>query len=180
FKRLLDKMQSVTVPLSSLGARWVLETVAACQQTCTLDATDGWTQWRFVFHIGRLMQIRAKMGAKAIAGKRAVMTFLANRGAEGTLAFGGIPPADEHSNQSMKQLLDESISELNEEQKRLRAEALREATKLDVDTDLYHLYAQVGPPAWMPIVRALCEDKLGPREVMQRLNVPPHEVAAVL
>ncbi|MFT3842248.1 MAG: response regulator [Myxococcaceae bacterium] len=180
FKRLLDKMQSVTVPLSALGARWVLETVAACQQTCTLDATDGWTQWRFVFHVGRLMQVRAKMGAKAISGKRAVMTFLANRGAEGTLAFGGIPPGDEHANQSLKQLLDEAVTELNEEQKRLRAETMREATKLDVDADLYRLYAQVGPQAWMPIVRALCEEHLGPREVMSKLNVPPQEVAAVL
>jgi CheY-like chemotaxis protein len=180
FKRLLDKMQSVTVPLSALGARWVLETVAACQQTCTLDATDGWSQWRFVFHTGRLVQARAKMGAKAISGKRALMTFLANRGAEGTLAFGGVPPGDEHPDQNLKQLLDEVVGELNEEQKRLRAEALREATKLDVDRDLYQLYAQVGPQAWMPIVRALCEEQLGPREVMQRLNVPPHEVAAVL
>ncbi len=180
FRRLLDAMQPVTVPLSSLGARWVLQTVAACGQTCTLDATDGWTQWRFVFHLGRMMQARAKMGARSIDGKRALMTFLSNRGAEGSIAFGGVPPTDEHPGQTLQALLAEVVAELNEEQKRLRAEALREATKLDVDQDLYRLYVQVGPEGWMPIVRALCEEQLGPREVMAKLSAAPHEVAAVL
>ena len=38
----------------------------------------------------------------------------------------------------------------------------------------------VGPPAWQPIVKALCEDKLFPAEVMQRLQVTPQEMTAVL
>ena len=57
---------------------------------------------------------------------------------------------------------------------------LREAQKLEVNSELYRLYATVGPPAWQPIAKALCEERLLPRDVMSRLEVSPQEMGAVL
>ena len=54
------------------------------------------------------------------------------------------------------------------------------ARALDVNEDLYRLFITVGPPAWQPMVRMLCEQKLTPAEVIARLQVTPMEVAAVV
>lgn len=38
----------------------------------------------------------------------------------------------------------------------------------------------VGPPAWLPMARLLCEQQLTPAEVISRMQVAPAEVAAVV
>jgi hypothetical protein len=69
---------------------------------------------------------------------------------------------------------------LNDEQRRARESELAHANALTVHDDLYRLYVGVGPQAWLPIVRLLCESRLAPAEVIARLQVTPAEVAAVV
>jgi DNA-binding MarR family transcriptional regulator len=69
---------------------------------------------------------------------------------------------------------------LNEQQKRVSESELARARSLSVNDELYRLFLNVGPPAWQPMVRMLCEQKLTPAEVIARLGVTPMEVAAVV
>ena len=69
---------------------------------------------------------------------------------------------------------------MNAEQQRESDAVLREAQQLEVNAELYRLYAAVGPPAWQAIAKALCEDRLFPRDVMTQLEVSAQEMGAVL
>ncbi len=69
---------------------------------------------------------------------------------------------------------------MNDTKKQAREEAQHGAKALEVNAEMYQLYASVGPPAWRPIAQLLCEVRLLPRDVMARLNVSAQEVAAVV
>jgi hypothetical protein len=86
-------------------------------------------------------------------------------------AFGG---------QGTVEVLDQLARHLNDVKKRARDSAQAGAKALEVNAELYQLYASVGPPQYRAIAQLLCELKLVPRDVMARLNVSAQEVATVL
>ena len=67
-----------------------------------------------------------------------------------------------------------------EEAAKAREEQLAKAKALHVQPELYALYVTVGPPAWLPIARMLCEQHLPPAQVIAQLQVTPAEVAQVV
>jgi CheY-like chemotaxis protein len=180
FKRLLEQQQSVTQSLSSLGPQWIVRCVAASGQSVQLDAVDGWSAWRLSFSRGQLIRATARTGSQTFASLVAVKAFLCSRTLEGSIAFVEPPGPPEFPGMSAEQVLQRAVAELNDEQRRARDELLRSAQTLEVNAELHHLYVSVGPPAWQPIVKALCEDRMLPRDVMARLQVTPQEMGAVL
>ncbi len=180
FQRLLEQRQSVTLGLSALGPQWMIRTLAAYGQSVQLDAFDGWSTWRLYFSGGRLQQVTGRTGSQTFTAFQALRPLLCSRSLEGSFAFleHGIPSG--FGGQTTEQVLGRAVAELNEEQRRARDELLRSAQKLEVNPELHQLYVSVGPPAWQPIVKALCEEQALPRDVMARFQVTPQEMAAVL
>ena len=89
-------------------------------------------------------------------------------------------PSEGFANHPTESTLGRLVPWLNDEQKRAAEGQLARARALQVNEDLYQLFITVGPPAWQPMVRMLCEQKLTPAEVINRLQVAPMEVAAVV
>jgi hypothetical protein len=158
----------------------VLRALAKAEYSGQLDARDAWASWRLWFDHGRLTQASARVSTTALEGDRALAGFLLSKRAEGTLARQGPAPDEGFAGHATEATLARLVPWLNEEQRRARESELAKARALTVHDDLYRLYVTVGPPAWLPIARLLCELKLTPAEVMSRLQVTPMEVAAVV
>ncbi len=166
--------------LGSLGPQWVLRALSAAKFSGQLDARDAWGLWRGWFEAGRLAQVSAKMGLATASGDKALATFLMSKQAEGTLSKSGHAADEGFARHSTESTLARLVPWLNEEQKKTREDHLAKAKALLPDEELYRLYLTVGPPAWLPIARMLCEQRLTPADVIARLHVTPMEVAAVV
>jgi len=180
FERLAGSGASVTVNLSSLGAQWVLRTISRLRITGRLDATDAWATFRLHFTSGQLTHAVARVESQTLDPQASLVAFLTGRGIEGSLAFGGESLPSSFGGQGTDDLLQYMTAHLNEVKKRARDQAQAGAKALDVNPELYPLYASVGPPQYRAIAQLLCEVKLLPRDVMARLNCTPQEVAAVV
>jgi hypothetical protein len=120
------------------------------------------------------------VGTTVLSGDRALAGFLVSKRAEGSLARQGGITEEQFLRQPTEATLGRLVPWLNEEQQKAREGELAKAKALIVHDELYRLYMSVGPPAWLPIARLLCELKLTPAEVINRLQVTPMEVAAVV
>ncbi|MEW6433593.1 MAG: response regulator [Myxococcota bacterium] len=180
FSRLIGADGGLAFDLGALGPQWVLRALSRAGFTGQLDARDAWATWRLWFDQGRLAQASARIGASTLSGDRALAGFLLSKKAEGTLARAGAQSEEQFLRQSTEATLDRLVPWLNDEQQKAREGELAKAKSLVVHDDLYRLYVSVGPPAWLPIVRLLCELKQTPAEVITRLQVTPMEVAAVV
>lgn len=180
FLRLIDADGGMAFDLAALGPQWVLRALARTGFTGQLDARDPWATWRLWFDQGRLAQASARVGTTALSGDRALAGFLMSKKAEGTLARQGAATEENFLRQSTEATLGRLVPWLNDEQQKAREGELAKAKALNVHDELYRLYVSVGPPAWLPIARMLCELKLTPAEVISRLHVTPMEVAAVV
>jgi DNA-binding response OmpR family regulator len=180
FARLVASGQSVTVNLSSLGAQWVLRLLAKLRVSARLDATDAWATFRLHFTAGQLVSATARVENQTLSPEQSLTAFVSGRGIEGSMAFGtvAVPPA--FGGATTEELLTRLTTHLNDTKKRAREEAQAGARALEVNTELYQLYASVGPPAWKPIAQLLCELRMLPRDVMAQLGVSAQEVAAVV
>ena len=180
FARLVSSGQSVTVNLSSLGAQWVLRLLTRLRVTGRLDATDAWATFRLQFVSGQLMSATARVESQTLPPESALTAFVSGRGIEGSMAFGGGSVAPAFGGATTEELLTRLTTRLNDIKRRAREEAQQGAKALEVNPELYQLYASVGPPAWRPIAQLLCETRLLPRDVMAQLGVTPQEVASVV
>ncbi|MBL9039908.1 MAG: response regulator [Archangium sp.] len=182
FLRMLSTDGGLTYDFGALGPQWVLRTLSSQRFTGQLDARDAWATWRGWFEAGRLIQMSARVGATTLAGDRALAGFLSSKQASGSLSKGlATRPGEEgFGRHPTEATLDRLVPWLNDEQKRSRDATLQKAKALVVHDELYRLYLAVGPPAGMPIARLLCEQKITPGEVIQRLQCTPAEVAAVV
>ncbi|MBE2248169.1 MAG: response regulator, partial [Myxococcus sp.] len=178
--RNLPPQGGLSFPFGALGPQWVLKALSSAGFSGQLDARDAWATWRGFFESGRLVQMTAKMGASLLSGDRALCTFLMSRQSEGSLSAGARAADEGFARHSTDATLTRLVSWLNEEQKRTREDELSKARALVPDEELYRLYLTVGPPAWLPVARLLCEQRLTPAEVISRLQVTPMEVASVV
>ena len=180
FHRLIATDGGIEFNFGSLGPQWTMRALTAAGFSGQLDARDTWANWRLWFETGRLVQCTALMGTTSLSGDRAIAGFLTCKTAEGSLSR-GTPPMDEgFAGQPTLATLGRLVPWLNDEQKRAAESQLARAQALVVNDDLYRLFITVGPPAWQPMVRMLCEQKLTPAEVIARLQVAPMELAAVV
>jgi DNA-binding response OmpR family regulator len=180
FVRNLPPEGGLSFNFGALGPQWVLKALVNSRFSGQLDARDAWALWRGWFEGGRLAQMTARMGGTTLTGDRALCTFLMAKQSEGTLSREGRAPEEGFSRHATDATLARLVPWLNDEQKRTREDQLARAKALVPDEELYRLYLTVGPPAWLPIARLLCEQRLTPAEVISRLQVTPMEVAAVV
>lgn len=180
FIRNLPPEGGLSFMFGALGPQWVLKTLSSHRFSGQLDARDAWGSWRGWFEGGRLVQMSARMGQSTLIGDRALCTFLMARQCEGTLSKEGRAADEGFARHPTESTLGRVVPWLNDEQKRTREDQLARAKALVPDDELYRLYLTVGPPAWLPIARLLCEQRLTPAEVIGRLQVQPMEVAAVV
>jgi DNA-binding response OmpR family regulator len=180
FLRLLTAEGGLLQPVGSLGPQWVLRALSEARYTGELDARDSWSTWRAWFDRGRLVQMHSKVGPVGLSGDRSLTSFLSSRTSEGTLSPGARAPEEGFAGHPTESTLQRVVPWMNDEQRRAREDQLTRARSLQVNDELYRLYATVGPPAWLPIARLLCEQKLTPAQVMAQLQVTPIDVAAVV
>ncbi len=180
FLRLVDAGMALAHEFGSLGTQWVLRQLCARGFTGQLDARDAWASWRLWLEGGRLVQAQSIVGGATLTGDRALASFLSSKQVEGTVAQGGQASQEGFGLEPTEAILARNVLRLNEEHARAREDQLSRAKALSVNDDVYQLYTTVGPPAWMPIVRLLCEQKLTPAQVIQRLSCTPMDVAVVV
>ena len=180
FLRLVDTGGGIEFNFGSLGPQWTLRALTSTNYSGQLDARDSWANWRLWFDAGRLVECTALIGGTSLSGDRAVAGFLASKQAEGSLSSGTPAPNEGFAGHPTEATLTRLVPWLNDEHKRAAEGQLARARALQVNEDLYRLFITVGPPAWQPMVRMLCEQKLTPAEVISRLQVTPMEVAAVV
>jgi DNA-binding response OmpR family regulator len=180
FVRLIAGEGGMAFDLGALGPQWVLRALSRESYSGQLDARDSWASWRLWFDAGRLVQVHARVGNSTLSGDRALAAFILSKRAEGTLARGPPAPDEGFAGHPTESTLARLVPWLNDEQHKARDSELARARALNVNDDLYRLYVSVGPPAWLPIARMLCELKLTPADVIARLQVTPMEVAAVV
>ncbi len=180
FMRLLPSEGGLNHDFGALGPQWVLRALADERFSGQLDARDAWGTWRAWFGHGRLVQMTARVGPSLMTGDRALAVFLSSKQAAGSLSKEGRAGDDGFAGHSTESTLNRLVPWLNDEQRRAREDSLQKAKALTVHDELYKLYLAVGPPAWLPIARMLCEQKMTPAEVITRLQTTPMEVAAVV
>lgn len=180
FTRLIPTEGGIEFNFGSLGPQWILKALTIAGYSGQVDARDAWANWRLWFENGRLVECAAHMTTAALSGDRALAAFLTSKQAEGSLDKGTPAPSEGFAGQSTAATLARLVPWLNDEQKRAAESQLARARALEVNEELYRLFLNVGPPAWQPVVRMLCEQKLTPAEVIARLQVTPMEVAAVV
>ncbi|MDP2270339.1 MAG: response regulator [Archangium sp.] len=180
FSRLVATDGGIEFNFGSLGPQWTLRALATTNYSGQLDARDSWANWRLWFDAGRLVECTALIGGTSLSGDRAVAGFLASKQAEGSLSPGTPSPSEGFAGHPTEATLARLVPWLNDEHKRAAEGQLARARALQVNEELYRLFITVGPPAWQPMVRMLCEQKLTPAEVIARLQVTPMEVAAVV
>lgn len=180
FTRLINSDGGLEFDFTALGPQWVLKALTITGYSGQVDVRDSWAAWRIWFERGRLVQCTARMSTSGLSGDRALASYLTSKQASGSLSKGTPSPDEGFAGQSTAATLARLVPWLNEEQKRLSEAELAKARALQVNDELYRLFVNVGPPAWQPMVRMLCEEKLTPAEVIARLGVTPMEVAAVV
>ncbi len=180
FLRLLAAEGGMQHDFGALGPQWTLRALAEQKFSGQLDARDAWGIWRAWFERGRLVQMTARVGNSVLTGDRALAVFLSSKQVVGSLSSQGRAPEDGFGQHPTESTLNRLVPWLNDEQRKAREDALQKAKGLTVNEELFRLYVSVGPPAWVPMARMLCEQKLTPAEVIARLKCTPLEVAAVV
>jgi DNA-binding response OmpR family regulator len=180
FIRLIDTEGGIEFDFGKLGPQWSMKALTINGFSGQIDARDEWANWTIWFEKGRLVQCTARMGPTLLSSDQALGSFLTSRHAEGGLNRGIQAPDEGFSGQSTAQVLARLVPWLNDEQKRAAESQLSRARALTVNTELYRLFQTVGPPAWQPMVKLLCEDRLAPAQVIAQLRVTPLEVATVV
>ena len=180
FLRLIPTEGGIEFDFSALGPQWVLKALTITGYSGQVDVRDAWATWRIWFEGGRLVQCTARISTNALAGDQALAGYLTSRSASGSLSKGTPSPEEGFQGQPTAATLGRLVPWLNDEQRRANDSELARAKALLVNEELYRLFINVGPPAWQPMVRMLCEQKLTPAEVIARLQVTPMEVAAVV
>jgi DNA-binding response OmpR family regulator len=180
FTRLIPTEGGLEFDFSALGPQWVLKALTINGYTGQVDVRDTWAAWRLWFENGRLVQCAARISTSTLDGDRALAAYLTSKQATGSLSKGTPAPDEGFAGQPTAATLARLVPWLNDEQRRVQEGELARARALSVNDELYRLFLSVGPPAWLPMVRMLCEQRLAPAEVMARLGVTPAELAAVV
>jgi DNA-binding response OmpR family regulator len=174
-----------TLPLDvdSLGVQWLVRACAAVKVTGALDLATNWARWRLWFVEGRLCQARCQGNDDAAThthGDVALWPLLTARGLRGRLTDGDVPPGEGFEGNPTLVVLSDLVGRLALEQHRLYEARAAQAESMEVNTDLYALYAHVGPPAARPIAEALCEQHLSMQQAAEVLAVPDAQVKQVV
>jgi DNA-binding response OmpR family regulator len=167
----------VSASLSVIGPQWFLAELSSRGDTGRLTAQDGWASYRLILVNGAPVWASAEAGKFTAEGERAFNAFVASRAAEAQWTPG---PAHEglvaNISGSMASALSRACQTVNENEHKLREGQLVSATQIEVNTELYTVYQQVGPKAWLEAARLICEERLLPRDLIARLDMSPVDI----
>ncbi|MEW6431943.1 MAG: response regulator [Myxococcota bacterium] len=173
----LEIGQPFPVPVHAVGPQWFLRQLAQRRIGGTLVARDGWASYQLYFGAdGACVHASATAGKFTAAGERAFNAFVASKAAEGDFLPGAIPQVVRNLFLGTEVMLERAASTLNENERRMREGLMLTATQIEVNAELYAVYRQVGPKAWLEAARLICEEKLPPRDVIARIDMSPLDV----
>lgn len=173
----LEIGQPFAVPIHVVGPQWFLRQLAQHHVGGTLVARDGWASYQLYFAPdGACVHASATAGKFTAEGERAFNAFIASKAAEGDFMPGAIPQVVRNLFLGTEVMIERAASTLNENERRMREGLMLTATQIDVNTELYAVYQQVGPKTWLETARLICEEKLPPRDVIAHIDISPLEV----
>lgn len=173
----LEIGQPFPVPVHVVGPQWFLRQLAQRRIGGTLVARDGWASYQLYFGAdGACVHASATAGKFTAEGERAFNAFVASKAAEGDFLPGAIPQVVRNLFLGTEVMLERAASTLNENERRMREGLMLTATKIEVNAELYAVYQQVGPKAWLEAARLICEEKLPPRDVIAHIDMSPLDV----
>jgi hypothetical protein len=73
-------------------------------------------------------------------------------------------------------LIEQGCGTLNENERRIREGLMVTAGQIEINTELYSVYRQVGPKQWLEVARLICEEGVAPRDVIARVETSPVDV----
>ncbi len=141
-----------------------------------LEVKDGWASYALVLNAGACINAQATAGKYTADGERALNAFVASRAAEATWVPGAQQATGQNLFLSTEVLIERACTTLNDNERRMRETMLIAATQIEVNKELYEVYRQVGPKAYLEVARLICEEQLTPREVIAKLDMSPVDI----
>lgn len=170
---------AIPVTLNSVGPQWLLRELAKQGEAFRIDAADGWAKYNVYVKGGRAIHAVAVAGRHRAEAEKAFTAFIASKATDAV-----VHRVDDARATTLQHGLEEELQltaeALNENERRLRDGLMISANNIQVDTDLYAVYAQVGPKQWLETARLICEEKLPPKEVIARVDASPLDVEDTL
>ncbi|MFL5318720.1 MAG: response regulator [Myxococcaceae bacterium] len=170
---------AVSAALAAVGAQWLIRELCDRNLSCRVDASDGWASYQIFIRNGRPVHATAMAGRHKADGERAFNAFIASRVTDAIVHLVDDAPATTLLLPANEQLA-RTAATLTENERKLREGLLVNANDIQVDPDLYAVYAQVGPKQWLETARLICEERLPPREVIARVEASPLDVEETL
>ena len=122
---------------------------------------------------GQLCFARAEIGQHVLEGPGALPPITSLRSGELLYVPKKVP--ERNLEGALEQLIEEAALKNNANEAAALDRLLTQATKVEIDAELYQLYEQLGPPASRDIAR-LVRQGLTPREVIAHSSKSPTEV----
>lgn len=170
---------ALPAPLSQVGPQWLIAELCERGVACRIDASDGWASYQVWLREGRPVHATAQAGRHRADGERAFNAFVASRATDAVIHLVDDAPQATLQLAAADQLR-RTAQTLTENERKLREGLLVNANDIQVDQDLYQVYAQVGPSQWLEAARLICEERLPPREVIARVDASPLDVEDTL
>jgi len=170
--------EKVTAKVEELGVQWSLRKLGGMTASGTLHIRDPF--WRIARGIqsGELVYAAAEIGKHRIDGTAALPPLAVVRSGELLFDPQSSPPT-QNLRGAATLLLEEAALRNNRTEAEALDRLLTQATRVEVDEQLYQLYEQLGPPQSRDIA-VLVRKGLTPREVIAASNRSPMEVEDTL
>lgn len=172
----LMSAQSFHFSVAAVGPQWSLRQLAVRSCSGRLEVKDGWANYVLILNEGVCLNAQASAGKYQAEGERALNAFIASRAAEGTWQPGAPQTSSQNLFLSTEILIERACTTLNDNERRMRQTMLLEAKQIEVNQELYDVYRQVGPKAYLEVARLICEVRLPPREVIASLDMSPVDI----
>jgi len=168
--------QGFAFSVATVGPQWTLRQLAQRSLSGRLEVKDGWANYVLVLNAGACTNAQATAGKYTADGERAFNAFIASRAGEAVWSPGTNQTTPQNLFLGTEVLIERACTTLNDNERRMRETLLIAATQIEVNKELYEVYRQVGPKAYLEVARLVCEERLTPREVIAKLDLSPIDI----
>ena len=173
FHLALESGERVGAKIEELGVQWSMRTMAAAGATGAIQLRDAFWTCYLGLDAGELCLARAKIGQHTLEGAAALAPIAVLR--SGELLFVPKKVPEENLRGPVVAMLEEAALKNNRAEREALDRLLTQATRVEIDEELYQLYEQLGPPASREVA-GLVRQGLTPREVIAKSTKSPTEV----
>jgi DNA-binding response OmpR family regulator len=164
-----------TFRLDPVGPQWVLRQLGTSKSTGRLKAQDPWGSYTVAFREGVPVGAKATTQNRETTGLPAVGALLVAHDATASFEPGTVSGTAELA-PTVDALLDRIGRALNDVESRITDERIASSPAFDVDEELYELFRKIGSDRQLMLARAICEQRLPPKELGPRLALSASEV----